>query len=90
MFQVLKYLKVVLVQCNLGDNQYQRNSEVLYTFTSNKSYVYLLNVEPINLVFLKTYNAEFDEITITFTDQYGGPWEIENKVNLTLLINNQK
>ena len=53
----------------------------------NKSDAYLLNVEPSNLVFLKTYNTEFDEITITFTNQNGRPLEIEDKVNLTLLIN---
>ena len=29
---------------------------------SNKSYAYLLKVEPSNLVFLKTYNSDFDEI----------------------------
>ena len=52
----------------------------------NKSYAYLLNVETSNLVFLKTYNTEFDEMTITFTDQNGGPLEIEDKVNLTLFI----
>ena len=33
----------------------------------NKSYGYLLNVEPNNLMFLKTYNTEFDKI-ISFTD----------------------
>ena len=54
---------------------------------SNKSYGYLLNVEPSNLVFLKTYNIEFDDITITFTDQNGRPLEIEDKLNLTLLVN---
>ena len=69
------------------DNQYQQKSEVLYTFTPNKSYAYLLNAEPSNLVFPKTYNAEFDEIIITFTDQNGRLLEIEDKVNLTLLIN---
>ena len=53
----------------------------------NKSYAYLLNVESSNLLFLKTYNTEFDEIIITFTDQTGRPVEIEDKVNLTLLIN---
>ena len=37
--------EVVLVQCNLVDNQYQQKSEVLYIFTSNNSYAYLLNVE---------------------------------------------
>ena len=28
---------------------------------SNKSYAYLLNVKPSHLVFLKTYNTEFDD-----------------------------
>ena len=82
----LEVVEVVLVQCNLVDNQYQQKSEVLYTFTPNKSYAYVLNIEPGNLVFLKTYNTEFDEM-ITFTDQNGRPLEIEGKVNLTLLIN---
>ena len=50
-------------------------------------YTYLLNVEPIDLVFLKTYNTAFDEIIITSTDQNGRPLEIEDKVNLTLLTN---
>ena len=53
----------------------------------NKSYGYLLNVEQSNIVFLNTYNTEFDEIAITFVDQNGRPLEIEDKVNLTLLIN---
>ena len=55
----------------------------------NKSYGYLLNVEPNNLMFLKTYNTEFDKI-ISFTDQNGRSLEIEDKVNLTLFINKQK
>ena len=76
----LEVVEVVLVQYNLVRNQYQQKSEVLYTFTQNKSYVYLFNVEPSNLVFLKTYNSEFDKIIITFTDQNGRPLEIEDKV----------
>ena len=54
--QSLEVVEVVLVQSNLLDNQYQQNSEVLYTLTPNKSYDYLLNVELSNLMFLKTYN----------------------------------
>ena len=38
-------------------------------------------------VILKTYNNGFDEIITTFTDQDGRLLKIENKVNLTLLIN---
>ena len=83
----LEVVEVVLVQCNLVDNQYQQKSEILYTFIPNKSYAYLLNVELSNLVFLKTYNTELDEIIITFTDQNCKPLEIEEKFNLTLLIN---
>ena len=83
----LEVVEVVLVQCNLVDNPYQQKSEVLYTFTPNKSYAYLLNVEPSNLVFLKIYNTEFDKIIITFTDRNSRPLEIEDKVNLTLVIN---
>ena len=83
----LEVVEVGLVQCNLVDNQYQQKSEVLYTFMPNKSYANLLNVEPSNLVSFKTYNTNFDEIIITFTDQNGRPLEIKDKVNLALLIN---
>ena len=50
-----------------------------------KCYGYLLSVKRNNLVFLKTYYTEFDDVTITFTDQNGRSLEIEDKVNLTLL-----
>ena len=75
--------KVVLVQCNLVDNQYQRKPKVLYSFTTNKAYAYLLNIEQSNLVLWKTYNNEFNN------NQNSGALKIEDKVNLTLLINNR-
>ena len=78
--QSLQVAEVVLVECNSVNNQYQQKSP-------NKSYAYLLYVEPSNLVLLKTYDTEFDEIVIIFTDQNGRPLKIEDKVNLTLLIN---
>ena len=53
----------------------------------NKSYAYLSNVQPSNLVFLKTCNTEFDENIITWIDENGRQLEIENKTDLTLLIN---
>ena len=58
-----------------------------YALLHNKSYADLFNVEPSNLVFLKTFNTEFDGIITTFTDQNGRPLETEDKFNLTLLIN---
>ena len=50
----------------------------------------MTNVEPSNLVFLKTYNTEFLEIIMTFTDQNGRPLEIEDKVDLRLLFDEKK
>ena len=34
----LEVVGVVLLQCNLVDNQYHQKSKVLYTFMPNKSY----------------------------------------------------
>ena len=56
----------------------------------NKSYVYFENVEPSNLVFLKTYSTAFDEIITRFTDRNRRTLEIEDKVNLTFLISKYK
>ena len=67
----LEVAEVVLARYNLLDNQYQQKYVVLHTFTPNKFYSYFLNVEPSNLVFLKSYNTEFVEIIITFKDQNG-------------------
>ena len=84
----LPSLEVVeVVQCNLLNKQYEQKSGVLYTFTPNNCYAYLLNMEPRKLVFLKTCNIEFDETILAFADQNGRPLEIEDKVSLTLLIN---
>ena len=86
----LEVIEVVLIQFNLVGNPYQQKSEVLYTFTPNKSYTYLLNDKPSNLVFLNTCNTVFDEINITFTDQNGKPLEIKDKINLALFFNKLK
>ena len=86
----MKKMRLDIVEVVLVKNRYQQKSQVLYTFTPNKSYAYLLNIEPSNLVFLKTYNTDFDEIIITFRDQNRRLLEIEDKVNLTLLINKYK
>ena len=40
----LKIVEVVLVWCDLVNNQYQQKFQALYTFTPNKLYDYLLNV----------------------------------------------
>ena len=69
-------------------NKYQQKSKALYTFTPNKYQAHVFNVEPSNLVFLKTYNTGgFDYIIITFTGENDRLLEKEDKVNLVLLVN---
>ena len=71
-------VEVVIVQCILADNKYQQKFEVSYTFRSNKSFTYMLNGEPSNSVFLKSYTADFHNIFITFIDKNGRLLEIED------------
>ena len=54
--------EVVLVHCNIVNNDYQQDSRVLYTFFPNKSFGSLLEISPNNYIFLKTSNSEFPAI----------------------------
>ena len=61
--------ELVLVHCNLVNNDYLQDSRILFTFVPNKAFGGLLEISPTNHVFLKTCNSEFQEIKIWFTDQ---------------------
>ena len=78
--------EVVLVPCNIVNNDYQQHSRILYTFVPNKPFGTLLDVFPTNYIFLKTLNSEYNEIEVWFTDQNSQPREIENRINLTMVI----
>ena len=52
----LEITEVVLVHCNIVQNDYQQDSRVLYTFAPNKPYGILLEIPPTNHIFLKTFN----------------------------------
>ena len=82
----LENTEVVLVHCNMVNNDYQQGSRVLYTFVPNKSFDSLLVISPSNHIFLKTFNSEYDEIIVWFTDQNSKPLEIEDRINLTMII----
>ena len=82
----LEITEVVLVHCNMVNNDYQKDSRVLYTFVPNKSFGSLLNISPSNHIFLKTFNSKYDEIVVWFTDQNSEPLEIEDRINLTMVI----
>ena len=82
----LEVVELALVHCNLLNNDYQQDSRILYTFVPNKAFGSLLEISPTNHVFLKTFNSEFQEIKIGFTDQISTPLEVEDRINVTLII----
>ena len=82
----LEITEVVLVHCNIVNNDYQQDSRVLYTFVPNKSFGSLLQISPTNHIFLKTFNSEYNEIEVWFTDQNSKPLEIEDRINSTMVI----
>ena len=53
----LEITEVVLVHCDIVNNDYQQDSIVLYTFVPNKPCGSLLEISPTNHVFLKTFNS---------------------------------
>ena len=86
----LEVVELLLVHCNLVNNDYQQDSRTLYAFVPNKTFGSLLEISPTNHVFLKTFNSEFQEIKIWLTDQTirtrSAPLELEDKINVTLII----
>ena len=82
----LEIVKLALVDCNLVNNDYQQDSRILYAFVLNKPFGSLLEISPTNHIFLKTFNSEFQEIKVWFTYQTSNPFEVADKINLTLII----
>ena len=82
----LEIIEVVLIHCNIANNDYQQDSRVLYKFVPNKPFGSLLEISPTNHIFLKTFNSEYDEIKVWFTDQNSKPLEMEDRINLTMVI----
>ena len=75
----LEITEVVLVYCNIVNNDYQQDSRVLYTFVPNKSFGSLLEISPTNHIFIKTFNSEYDGMIVWFTDQNSKA--LDNKFN---------
>ena len=82
----LETVDVVLVDCNLVNNNYQQASKVLFTFVPNKQFGQLITITPHSPPMLETTNAEFSFIKIWFTDQNNRQFEIEDNVNVTVII----
>ena len=60
----LRSVEVVLVHCNLVNNNYQQASKVLFTFVPNKQFGQLINITPHSLTILSTTNTEFSFIEV--------------------------
>ena len=84
--QHLEIIEKVLVHFDNINNDYQQDSRVLYTFVPNKPFGSLLEISPTNYIFLKTFNWEYDEIKVWFTDQNSQPLEIEDRINSAMVI----
>ena len=69
----LEIVELVLIHCNIVNNNYQQNCRISYTFVLNKPFGSLLKISPPNHIFLKIFNLEFQEIQAWFTDQNGKP-----------------
>ena len=82
----LEITEVALVHCDIVNNDYRQDSRALYTFVPNKPFGRLLEISSTNHIFLKTFNSEYGEIKVWFTDQNSQPLEIEDRINLTMVI----
>ena len=78
---------VVLVHCNIVNNDDRQDSRVLYTFVPNKSFYQLFNTLPKYFIFFKTFDSGFSCIEVWFTDQNSKPLEIKDKIDITLVFN---
>ena len=86
----LQLQSLVLVHCNIVNKDDQGNSRVLYVFVPNKSFGQLLEISPKNFIFLKPFNSEFSYTEVWFTDQNSKPLEVEDKINIILVITEQR
>ena len=64
----LESVEVVLVHCNLVNNNYQQASKVLFIFVPNKQFGQLRNIVPHSLTMISITNTEFSFIEVWFTD----------------------
>ena len=82
----LEITEVVLMHCNIVNNDYQQDSRVLFTFVPNKAFGQLLNISPKNFIFLETFVSDFGCIKGWFTDQNFKLLEIKDKISINLVI----
>ena len=83
----LESAEVVLVHCNLVENDYQHTSKVLFSFVPNKPLgQFINNISPHSLTIMNIVDTEFSSVEVSFTDKASKALEIEDNVNLTLIV----
>ena len=86
----LDQVECVLLHCDIVQNDYLQNSKRLYEFVTDKTFGQLISVKPPVFIQCKTSDSIFDYIEIWFTDQNNNPVQIEDKVSVTLIIQNNR
>ena len=75
----LEITEVLLIHCNIVNNDYQQDSRVLNT----------LDILAKNFIVLKTFNSEFSYIEVQFTDQNSKPLDITLAINYSVKYKKQ-
>ena len=73
--------------CNIVNYDYQQDLIIFYTFVLNKPFGQLLDISSKTKFFLETFDSKFSYIEVWFTDRNSRPLEIEDKIDITLVIN---
>ena len=74
----LEVTEALLIHCNIGNSDDEQDLRALYTFVCNKLFSQLLDISPKSFIFLKTFNSEFSNTEVCFTDQHSKPLGIED------------
>ena len=82
----IESVEVVLVHCNLVENDDQHTSKVLFSFAPSKQFGQLINISSHSLTLMNTVNTKISSVEVWFTDQATKALEIEDNVNLTVII----
>ena len=86
----LDQAEYVLLHCNLVEDDYLQISKLLHEFVPDRSFGQLISVKPPVFIQCKTRDSIFDYIEIWFTDQNNKSLQIEDKLSVTLIIQNNR
>ena len=78
----------ILLHCNIVQNDYLQNFKLLYEFVPDLSFGKLISVKPPVFIQCKTTDSIFDYIEIRFSGQDNSSLQTEDKVSVTLIIQN--